>query len=331
MISATFLLSATAVNRGVYDERIRERLAGLADVTGVITPVETWTQHREILARTEIIFTSWGAPVMDETFLSAIPRLRAVFYAAGTVRYFVTAALWQRRIKVFTARTINAVPTSEYAAAAILLGLKKFWHYARLTREQRNFPPKHPMPGVHRRTVGLVSYGAVGRLVRQRLRSSGIKIIVYDPYLLSAEASHEEVRLVSLAELFMEADVVSLHAPLLDETRNLITGFHFERMRPNAVFINTARGAIVNEAEMIAAAQNRPDLQMILDVTVQEPPPVDSLLYTLPNIVLTPHIAGSVGNECRELGESMIDEFQRFVEGRPLKYELTQATADWMA
>jgi phosphoglycerate dehydrogenase-like enzyme len=331
MISVTLLLSPMAVNRGVYAEAVREQLTDVAEVIGVISPASAWPAHREILERTEVILTSWGAPVMDEAFLSATPRLRAVFYAAGTVRYFITDAIWRREVRVFTARSINAIPTSEYAAAVILLSLKKFWHYARLTRERCTYPKELPQLGIYRRTVGLVSYGAVGRLVRQRLRLSGLNVLVYDPYVSLVEAEHEGVRLVSLDELFSEADVVSLHTPLLAETKNLITGAHFGRMRPHAVFINTARGAIVNEAEMIVAAQSRADLQLILDVTASEPPPADSPLYTLPNVVLTPHIAGSSGHECRRLGDAMVDELRRFVEGKPLQYELSSSSADWLA
>src|SRR5690606_8819626 len=114
------------------------------------------------------------------------------------------------------------------------------------------------------------------------------------------------------------SDVVSLHSPWLPETVGMITGDHFRQMKPYASFINTARGAIIREAEMIAVLQDRPDLTALLDVTYPEPPAPGSPLYTLPNVVLTPHIAGSMDMECRRMGRYMVDELQRFLHDEPL-------------
>ena len=330
MINAAFLLSSDDFPK-LYDEGAVARVRRWASVVGGFVPSAAWARHRETLAQTDVIFSGWGAPIMDEEFLASAPRLKAVFYAGGSVRYFVTEAFWRRGIRVTAAPALNAIPVSEYTVSVILLGLKRFWHYAQRTREQRTFHNGGPVPGAYRATVGLISYGTIARLVRQRLLASDLKVLVHDPFLSVEEARRERVQLASIDEVFATADAVSLHTPLLEETTGLITGRHFGLMKPGAIFINTARGEIVNEPEMIACLRARPDLQAVLDVTVPEPPDADSPLYTLPNVVLTPHIAGSLGGECRRLGHAMVDEFERFARDEPLQWELTPEKAALMA
>jgi len=139
------------------------------------------------------------------------------------------------------------------------------------------------------------------------------------------------VELVTLDAIFRRSDVVSLHSPWLPETEGMLTGAHFASMKERATFINTARGAIVREEEMIAVLQARPDLWAILDVTYPEPPAPDSPLYTLPNVVLTPHIAGVLDDECQRMGQTMVEELRRFLAGEPMEYEITQAQAKLLA
>lgn len=326
MLAATLLSSSEAL-ASTYGEPVLARLRPQVGRLNLITPGEAWRAHRDALRETEVIFSGWGAPRMDDEFLQHTPKLRAVFYAGGSVRYFVTGALWQRSVRLTTAQAINAIPVAEYTVSALLLGLKRFWHYARVTRESRDFPAERPMPGALGSVIGLVSYGTIARLVRQKLRHLEVEVIVYDPFLSDAEAARENVRKIGLEELFATADAVSLHTPHLAATVGLIGGRHFELMKPGSVFLNTARGEVVNEPEMIAVLQRRPDLQAVLDVTAPEPPAPGSLLYSLPNVVLTPHIAGSVGRECLRMGHAMVDEFERFAAGQPLRWEITAERA----
>jgi phosphoglycerate dehydrogenase-like enzyme len=111
----------------------------------------------------------------------------------------------------------------------------------------------------------------------------------------------------------------------------MITGQHLVGMKPSSTFINTARGGVVNEPEMIDVLRQRPDLTAILDVTDPEPPAPGSPLYELPNVVLTPHIAGSVDAECRRMGQYAIDECRRWIAGEPLKYQVTRELAERLA
>jgi phosphoglycerate dehydrogenase-like enzyme len=125
--------------------------------------------------------------------------------------------------------------------------------------------------------------------------------------------------------------VVSLHTPWLPETEGLIRGSHLASMKRGAAFVNTSRGAVVREAEMVSVLKDRPDITAVLDVTHPEPPEPDSLLYDLPNVVLTPHIAGSQGDECRRMGRLIVGELRRYVAGEPLEHEITRERAAMMA
>jgi phosphoglycerate dehydrogenase-like enzyme len=330
MIRAIFLLSAREFPK-LYCPETLARLRRNPVTLGAFIPTEEWRKHRAALEEAEVIFSGWSAPVMDAEFLAATPRLKIVFYAAGSVRYFTTEAFWDRDIRLTTAHKLNAIPVSEYAASVLLLGLKRFWHFARDVRENRRYSYNTDVVGGYRSTVGLISYGCIARLTRRRLLDTDVHVLVHDPLLTREEAERERVQLASLDEIFATADAVSLHAPLLESTIGMITGRHFAQMKTGAVFVNTARGEIVNEAEMIAVLRSRPDLQAILDVTAPEPPLPSSPLYALPNVVLTPHIAGSLGRECRRMGDAMVDEFERYLRGDPLRWEITRESAAVLA
>lgn len=280
--------------------------------------------HLELLREVEVIFAGWGTAVMDETFMAAAPRLRAVFHAGGTVRYFATEAFWNRDVVVCSGAAINALPVVEYALAAILFSLRDGWFHARRAHRDGAFPPRRPMPGSYGTTVGLVSLGAIARLLCERLRPFDVRLVAHDPFASAADAARLGVELVSLEDVFTRSEVVSLHAPLLPATENMVRGHHFAAMKPGATFINTARGAIVNEPEMIAVLEQRPDLQAVLDVTWPEPPAAGSPLYRLENVVLTPHLAGTTPREARRIGRAMVEDFHRWRRGEPLRHAISR-------
>ncbi|WP_438479690.1 hydroxyacid dehydrogenase [Oleiharenicola lentus] len=325
MIKGVLFLSSDAV--AAFPDAVIAKIRERVHLTAIISPSSNWQRFAAELREAEVLITGWGAPRMDQEFMDAAPKLKAVFYAGGSVRYFTTDAFWSRGVRITTAQAVNAIPVSEYTVATALLALKRFWHYARVTREQRTFPADRPVPGAYRSVVGLVSYGTIARMVRQRLQQFDVDVVVYDPFLSESEASRHRVESVSLAEVFSRSDVVSLHAPQLPETLGMIRGVHFDAMKTGSTFINTARGEIVNEPEMISCLQRRPDIQAVLDVTAPEPPLTNSLLYSLRNVILTPHIAGSLGPECVRMSESMIEELERYLSGQPLHWEIDSQRA----
>ena len=327
---ALYVLDGEAFEK-IYGEEERESVAELADVYAPPQTRDSVSKNPRVLAEAEVILSGWGAPTMDDAFLAAAPNLRAVLYGAGSIRRVATPALWERGVRITSAYAANAVPVSEYALATILFSLKRGWHFAFSARRDKALPWQGQVPGAYGSTVGLVSLGMVGRLVRERLRPFDLHVVAYDPYVTSEEACVLGVDLVSLEDLFASSEVVSLHAPWLPETEGMILGSHLASMKRNAILINTSRGAVVREAEMVEVLKERPDLWAVLDVTYPEPPAPGSRLYDLPNVVLTPHIAGSLGTECRRMGRLVVDELRRYVAGEPLEHEITRDSAALMA
>lgn len=318
----------------VMDEALRPMLFGadelarldkLVDWTGPRADPATLGNDGRRLDDVELIISSWGMPEMNEPFLARLPRLRALFHAAGTVKAIATDASWSRGIRISNASLENARPTAEFAFAQIILSLKRVWPRAFMMREQRRYMQEDPLAvGCYGSTVGLISLGKIGRLVAQRLTTLDVKVIAWDPHVSPGDAAALGVQLCSLDDVFAQANVVSCHSPLTPETTGMLGREHFARMHPGATFLNTARGALVREPELIAVLRERADLFAVLDVTEQEPLQPDSPFYRLPNVVLTPHIAGSIGPECRRLGRMMVDDVARYVAGQPLRGEVFQ-------
>ncbi|HEX2951976.1 MAG TPA: hydroxyacid dehydrogenase [Armatimonadota bacterium] len=263
------------------------------------------------LADVDIILSTWGMPVVDNAFITAVPNLKAIFYAAGTVKGFVTPTVWEHNITISSAAPANAVPVAEYTLGVILLSNKRFWSVKGKTQ-------RVAMPGNYQRTIGIIGASMVGREVIRLLKSYDLKVLLYDPFVNGDAAKSMGVRKVDLPTLMAESDVVSLHAPNLPELRHMLNADPFSRMKDGATFINTARGALVDEAALIAELQ-RGRIFAILDVTDPEPPVADSPFFTLPNVVYTPHIAGSLDQECHRMADFAISEMERFLAGEPLQ------------
>ena len=314
----------------IYAGHPRERLDQRVDIIGGPMDQEAVAAFPR-LNEVEFLLMGWGSPRLDAELLAALPRLRAVLYGAGSIRAVVSDAFWARGLPICSAAAANAIPVAEYAHAAILLSLKQVWYYERTAQRTRRWPRFIHTAGAYRSTVGLVSLGAIGRLVAERLRTSDLEVVAYDPYASPELASALGVRLVTLAELFQISDVVSLHTPALKETEGLITGSLLRSMKQHATLLNTARGVIIREDELIATLKDRPDLTAVLDITYPEPAVEGSPLYELPNVVLTPHIAGSMGEECKRMGAFMVEELDRFLSGQPLRWRVTREQFERMA
>jgi len=298
----------------VFAPRHFERLAAI----GILCDARFERQAEETVARVadaDVIVSTWGMPRMDAAFLDQLPRLTGVFYAAGSVKGFVTPAVWQRGITVSSAALMNALPVAEYTLAVILLSNKRFWPVMNRTPGAVALPE---VPGNYRRTVGIISASMVGRAVIELLKPTDLSVLLYDPFVDAEEAARLGVTKVGLPELMAASDVVSLHAPNLPALRHLIDAEMLARMKDGATFINTARGALVDEEALIAELQ-RGRIWAVLDVTDPEPPVDGSPFYTLPNVIYTPHIAGSMAQECQRMADFAIDELERFLAGAPLR------------
>jgi phosphoglycerate dehydrogenase-like enzyme len=277
-----------------------------------------------LLATVDVLITGWGCPWIGAAELAAMPRLRAVVHAAGTVKDHVSPDVWSRGIIVTTAAEANAYPVAEYTLAAILLAGKGVPELARgYSADPGGSAASGPDIGNYQRTVGIVGASRVGRRVIELLAPFDFAVLVYDPYLADDDPILARATRVTLDELFRRSSIVSVHAPLLPETTNLVGSHQFDLMSPGSVLINTARGAIVDHDALVRAVRAK-GVRAILDVTAPEPLPAGHPLRGLPGVILTPHVAGSLGNELRRLGESAVRELELLAAGRPPRYPVRQ-------
>ncbi|GAA3245733.1 hydroxyacid dehydrogenase [Streptomyces sp. XM83C] len=297
-----------------------ESLAALGEVCDLVPPPVlddlTTPRARAVLADVELLVTGWGCPPLDEEVLAAAPRLRAVVHTAGSVRGHVTGACWERGIEVSSAAAANALPVAEYTLAMILLTGKDVLEQARAYRTARARAAWRTLRtvGNHGRTVGILSASLIGRRVIELLRPHDLRVLLYDPYVTDADAEALGVERVGLPELFARSDTVSVHTPLLPETRGLVGRELIAALRPGAVLINTARGAVVDQ-EALTEAALAGRIRAVLDVTEPEVLPPDHPLWDCENVLITPHLAGSQGNEWRRLAGTAVAEAARWASG----------------
>ena len=184
--------------------------------------------------------------------------------------------------------------------------------------------------GNYGRTVGILGASRVGRRVIELLGSFDTEVMLYDPYVPDDDPILARARQVSLDDLFRRSSIVSIHAPLLPETIGLVGARQLALMNTGAVLINTARGAIVDHDALVDAVRAR-GLRAVLDVTEPEPLPAGHPLRTLPGVILTPHVAGSLGNELHRLGESAVRELEMLAAGRPARFPVASQSQATMA
>ncbi|PRH77164.1 hydroxyacid dehydrogenase [Streptomyces solincola] len=271
------------------------------------------------LADAEVLFTCWGATPLTAEVLARAPRLRAVVHAAGSVKHHVTAACWERGIAVTSAAAANALPVAEYTLAVILLAGKRVGRAARRYEELRaghDWLAELADSGNYRRTVGVVGASRIGRRVIELLRPFDLEVLLYDPYVTDTEAAALGAVRAGLDELCARSDVVSVHAPQLPATYRMIGGRQLALMPDGATLVNTSRGSLVDEGALLPQLVSG-RLSAVLDVTDPDVPPPASPLYSLPNVLLTPHVAGSLGNELHRMADAALAELERYARGLP--------------
>ena len=331
MSNAAFFSNDPAQIERVYGEGRKELLQSELNFYPQFVSSQTFSEHIPAIQGIEYIFSTWGMPALSTEQVSQLPALKAVFYAAGSVQDFARPFL-NKGISVVSAWAANAVPVAQFVTAQVLLALKGYFAAERICRtsQGRNTFSNH-YRGIFGNTISLLGAGMVGTKTIECLKPYGFHILVHDPFLSPARAADLDVTPVSLEEAFEHGDVVSNHIADLPATRGMLTGSLFERMPPYATFINTGRGATVDEPGMLAVFSRRPDLTALLDVTYPEPPAPDSLIYQLDNVLLSPHIAGSLGREVLRQADTVIAEFHRLRKGEPLCYAVSLEMLKTMA
>jgi len=280
---------------------------------------------------TRACVTSWGCQRMTDDILDAAPDLGIIVHAAGSVRPIVTDGVWRRGIIVTSGAAEIAVNVAEMTVGCLLLGLKNVWGLSGITRSggwQEEYEGGRSRV-LNQATIGVIGAGHVGRKVLEYLRHFDVKeILLYDPFWAAEEIAELGAIKTPLEELLRRSDAVTLHAPALHATRDMLGREELSMMKDDAVLINTSRGQNIDQEALIAELE-KGRLLAFLDVTDPEPPAVDSRLRVLPNAVLTPHAAGGGPNP--RMGDYVVEELRRFFAGEPLLHEVTQGMLDRIA
>lgn len=318
----------------LFTPELLDRLRALCNLPDA-EPLTTFEEDRAaaLLPHADILLTGWGCPPIGHRVLERAPRLRAIVHAAGTIKDHVTGACWERELQVSSAAAANAVPVAEYTLAAILFANKRVFRMQRAYADKREFrlwAKKFPGLGNFNKTVGIVGASRIGRRVIELLRPFDVNVQVADPYLSDADAAALGARRVELDELLRTSDVVSLHAPAVAATKHMIDRRRLALLRDGTTLINTARGWLV-DGEALTAELVSGRIDAVIDTTEPEVLPPDSPLYDLPNVFLTPHIAGALGTETQRMAILAIEEIERFAAGQPFVHGVRRVDLERIA
>lgn len=329
---AVYFCARSSMER-VYGDAERVEIAERFDMYEHLVTRENWREHLDALGQAEAIVSSWYGAVLDEELLAAMPKLKIYFYGAGTIQGLMSDAAWERGIRITNAVSANAIPVAEFCLAQILFSLKHGWKYMQLAKADNPqfWQCNKLVPGNYGSKVGIVSFGQIARKTCELLKPFDLHVYVSTSYATPELAAELGVTFTSQEEIFKTCDVVSIHLPSNERTRNMIGKDLLETMKTDSTLINTARGAVINQAELIEFLRQRPDVTACIDVTEPEPPETGCPLFELDNVVLTPHLAGSMGNETRRMAEYILDEMDRWLAGKPLQYEITREAAKTVA
>ncbi len=333
-MKAIFLCERTDKIFSVYDDKVVCELQKLTKIEKKIYNKADILSEPALFGNVEIVFSTWGMPEFTEDEIKGcFPSLKCVFYGAGTVQTFARPFL-NCGVKVFSAWAANAVPVAEMTVAQIILANKGYFLTSRIYHTEGHSSAGEAFKkckGNYGETIGIIGAGMIGKRVIEMLKQYRLNVLVFDPFLSDEKAKELGVEKCQLTELFDRAFVVSNHLANNEQTKGMLNYDLFCRMRENAVFINTGRGAQVVEDDLACILVERPDLTALLDVTYPEPPIEDHPFYTLPNCLLTPHIAGSAGDEVARMGEYMLYECESYLSGKSTRYEVTEKMLETMA
>ncbi len=253
-----------------------------------------------------------SSTTVDAELLAQATQLKAIARAGVGVDNVDLAAATAQNVVVMNTPHGNIISTAEFTLG-LMLSLA------------RHIPQGHGSLGNERwdrklytgielrdKTLGVIGFGRIGRAVAQRAQAFEMTVIAHDPFIPKEVATSMNVKLVSLDELYEQADFISLHAVITDETCEMICAESIIKMKPGVRIINAARGALINEADLASAIQHGHVAGAALDVYRQEPPGSDNPLIGLNNVIHTPHLAASTRDAQVQVG---IDAAQQIIDG----------------
>jgi phosphoglycerate dehydrogenase-like enzyme len=311
----------------------QERLGRLATVDrNMLGRSLTGPELAERVGGVDACFTSWGTPAFDEGVLAAADRLRLIAHAAASVKNLTPLAVYRRGIKVTHAAATIAEGVAEFNLAAILVLLRNMHRVDHSLKTDRDWAKAKSLPAheLRGRTVGIISASRTGLALIPLLRPFGCRILIHSLHMTPERAAGLGAEAASLDDLLRNSDVVAMHAPSTPATRQMLGAREFALMRDGAIFTSTARAWVLDEAALLQELESG-RISAALDVFETEPLPPTSPFFKLENVLLAPHMAGNAQETRARLGDTIVDEIERFCRGEPLRYEITEQRLAVMA
>lgn len=311
--------------------------AGLGELAGLgYEPVRAgWGVTRRVMDEAELVAALRGASILicelervDAAVLDATPSLQLVASCRGDPTNVDLAAAGRRGVVVLSAPGRNAVSVADFTMGLLLAHARRICGGQTQLRE-RGWMTDGELPYFHfrgpelaGRTIGLIGLGAIGRLVARRALGFDLKVLAHDPYLREEPPG---VELVAIDELIERSDIVSIHCPLTPTTRGMIGRRELERLGRDAIVVNTARAAVIEEEALLDALRTETIAGAALDVFWEEPLPVDHPILRLHNVTITPHVAGAADDVPRHHARLILDDIARWQAGQPLEHAVAPA------
>ncbi len=284
------------------------------------------------------LITGWGSPQLTSEVFENADRLRIIVHSAGSIKPILSKEVIKRYVIPRGICVCNAPKAIAYNVAETTIGLMvmashRLYEQAFNVKERLIWrDPSIPKDckTINGSVIGIVGASTVGREVIRLLNPFDCRILVYDPYLSDEEAEALGVEKTSLKDLFMRSDIISVHAPLTEETIHMIGREHFRLLRDGAVLINTSRGKVLDQEALLEECRTG-RIIVALDVTDPEPLPGDSPLRRLKNVIITPHIAGYGYYGMKKIGELTLQALEDYFAGREVKCRVDLSRYDIIA
>lgn len=310
----------------VYPETV-ERMKQMGNV--VLNESTSHFTHEEMCEKIkgiDIVVTGWGTPRIDEEVLKNADRLKYIAHTGGSVAKYVCEDVYKRGIVVLSGNEMYAESVAEGVIAYILASLRIIPRISHaLSMEGKWQGPnlaENFTKGLLDRTVGIVSYGTISKYILPLLKPFHTKIKIYSRKTLPQELLDEYgAEQVSLEELFSTSDIITLQTAKNPHTIGMIDKKYLSLIKDGALFVNTARGAVVNEEDLIEEVK-KDRFFVMLDVYHHEPIPADSPLIGRDKVMLMPHMAGPTVDRRNAITNALLTEIENHMAGKPLRLEI---------
>ncbi len=279
----------------------------------------------------DIAITSWGNTAIDGQILSRCPNLKLLAHAAGSVKPVISDDLWEKGVRVLSCACPLGEGVAETALGFTISASKNFYNLNTSLHNGGWNEGKENIRELFDLKIGVLGFGWAGRHYIKLLQGFYVDVYCYDPFVNTETMQKQGAEKAELDWILKNCDIISIHVPGIPATHHMINRETLSFMKRDAVLINTARGSVIDETalyEHMAAGNLK---YACIDVFDPEPPAKDNRLFTLNNVIATPHLAGLAQNGLKRIGTFLSEETENFLKGLPMRGEVTREMIAKMA